>query len=454
MANATDFIASVYDTLATSFNMSAAPDNLFLQMAWPGISISPEDCKDSEGKYNANLAEELFSSLANIVPIMNKSKYENSAYTIDDIYEIIISSARPNGVPDANLETNPLYKLFADAQYEFLLSEKGSSKDPMDTYHKSIATPSNWYDEVATSFWTSINIQSSQVKPVSSNPFFVKYNGLKLLDAGVIKLKNKPSNAALLSTSLSQTVGKQKLFLEKNFKTNTFTTKSSLLNASSKIVLDKMKTASLARASVLLNNSFKNKLIATNLKNAVKRPIPISTFEKNNKVWSTLKVQNINTDKLMVKPNVFSAKQAIFLNDLLIKDLPTETSVGTDGFSISFKFCRVNIDRPWLNLALLSTKNWNIYGTNSGEYSNGSSENNIGIFPLLPISFVLISNVFITANWSATDKENLSNAVSFGPFDIRNGSFNQNTLEIKGMQIIGCLSKLTPLLAPTTSPFV
>ena len=88
MANATDFIASVYDTLATSFNMSAAPNNLFLQMAWPGISISPEDCKDASGNYNTNLAEELFSSLANIVPVMDKSKYENSAYTIDDIYDI------------------------------------------------------------------------------------------------------------------------------------------------------------------------------------------------------------------------------------------------------------------------------------------------------------------------------------------------------------------------------
>jgi len=50
-------------------------------------------------------------------------------------------------------------------------------------------------------------------------------------------------------------------------------------------------------------------------------------------------------------------------------------------------------------LALLSTKNWNISGTNIGEYSTGTAENNTGIFPLLPTSFILISNVSITANW-------------------------------------------------------
>ena len=454
MANATDFIASVYDTLATSFNMSAAPDSLFLQMAWPGISISSEDCKDATGKYNANLAEELFSSLANIIPVMNKSKYENSAYSIDDIYDIIISSARPNGVPDAGIETNPLFKLFADAQYEFLISEKGSVKDPMETYHKSIATPSNWYDEAATAYWTSINIQSSQVKPVDSNPLFAKYNGAKLLEGGVIKLKSTPVNAAVLSAALTQTISKQITLESKKTKSNTFTISPNLLKSSSQIVFNKMNTATAARPSLILNNSFKNKLVTTNLKNTVLRPIPTTTFEKNKTVFSSINIQNINVNKLMVKPKIYSAKQAILLNDLLIKDLPTQKSVGSDGFSISFKFCRVNIDRPWLNLALLSSKNWNIYGTNIGEYSTGTADNNLGIFPLLPTSFILISNVAITANWSATDKDNLENAVSFGPFDVRNGSFNQNTLEIKGMQIIGCLSKLTPILAPTASPYV
>jgi len=293
-------------------------------MAWPGISISPEDCKDATGKYNANLAEELFSSLANVVPVMDKSKYENSAYSIDDIYDIIISSARPNGIPDASLETNPLYKLFADAQYEFVLSEKGSIRDPMETYHKSIATPSNWYDDAATAFWTSIKIQSSQVKPANNNPLFVKYNGSKLLEGGVIKMKSTSPTATSFSATLAQTISKQKNLADKKFKPNTFTISPNILNANSKIVFNKMNTATAVRPSVVLNTSFRNKLVNTNLKKTVLRPIPVTTFDKNSKVISSIKMQNINPETLMVKPNIYSAKQAILLNDLLIKDLPTK----------------------------------------------------------------------------------------------------------------------------------
>jgi hypothetical protein len=474
MANATDFIAKVYDTLANTFNMGAASPNLFMQMAWPGIPISTDDCKDVSGQFNVNLAEELFSSLANIAPTLNKSKFENSGFNIDDIYEIIVSSARPNGIPDAELGTNPLYKLFADAQFEYVRSTKGSFKDPNENYHKSNATPSNWYDEAASSFWTTINITSNEIKSTDSNSLFIKRNGLKLIESGVIKTKAILPQVTPINVGLMQTNMNSKVLIDQKFKTASFNTNSNLITANTKILLTKMDTpiakpiaahtavkptvvtnkAVMLNNPAILNNSFKVELIALNIKNVVKRPLPVNTFVKNNKLILNLNEQDINRDRLIVKPNKFTLTQAFFLNDLLIKDLPTKASVNSDGFNISFKFCRVNIERPWLNLALLASKNWNIYGASVGEYSNGLAENNPGIFPLLPTSFILISKVSITANWSTEDKANLTNAVSFGPFDLRNGSFNQNTLEIKGMQIIGCLSKLTPQLAPTTSPLV
>jgi hypothetical protein len=466
MANATDFIAKVYDTLATTFNMGAAPSNLFMQMAWPGIPISIDDCKDTTGQINTNLAEELFSSLANIAPTLNKSRFENSGFNIDDIYEIIISSARPNGVPDTELGINPLYKLFADAQFEYVRGTKGSFKDPNENYHKCNATPSNWYDETASAFWTTVNITSNEIKTASNNSTFIKNNGLKLIESGIIKTKAIHTQLAPINVGLIQTNTNSKVFTDQKFKTANFNTNPNLITANTKTLLTTINTPVVTSTSVMmnksvmlsnpviLNNSFKVDLINLNLKNAVKRPIPTNTFIKNSKLLINLNDQDINKDKLIVKPNKFTLTQSLFLNNLLIKDLPTKASVNSDGFNISFKFCRVNIERPWLNLALLATKNWNIFGANIGEYSNGLAENNPGIFPLLPTSFILISKVLITANWSAEDKVNLSNAVAFGPFDLRNGSFNQNTLEIRGMQIIGCISKLTPQLAPTASPLV
>jgi hypothetical protein len=70
------------------------------------------------------------------------------------------------------------------------------------------------------------------------------------------------------------------------------------------------------------------------------------------------------------------------------------------------------------------------------EYSTVDADKNPGIFPILPVSFIVICDLKITANWSQEDKSNLDNAVSFGSFDIRNRTLNQNTLEVKGLQII------------------
>ena len=134
------------------------------------------------------------------------------------------------------------------------------------------------------------------------------------------------------------------------------------------------------------------------------------------------------------------------LIDLQLRDQPVANS--TDGFSISFKFCRVNIDRPWFKLALLSHKNWSMFNTAVGEYSSGRVDENPGIFPLLPVSFIVIRDLKITANWSSQDQTTMSNAVSFGPFDITDGNMQQNTLQVKGMQIIAWVSRPTPLLPP------
>lgn len=456
MANATDFIASVYNTLANTFNMGGSPPpNIFMQLAWPGIPISTDDCRDISGNYDTYLAEELFSSLANIAPALSKSKFENSAFYIDDLYDIVLSSARPNGVADADLVANPMYKLFAEAQYEFGRFVRGSNVDPLEIYHPCKATPSNWYDEAAASVWTNIKIESNQIKTVDKNDKsspFIKFNGLKLVEGGIMKVKRPMVIAESLNTRLININKSNRIEADNKFKTASFTTTPSLFQLNSAKVFKAMHTTTTDKPSVMLNNSFKDRLIAVNTINKIKRPMPVSSFVKNEKVLNVVKSQDINTEKLVIKPKIFTAKNSIFINDLLIKDLPTQPSVDTDGFSISFNFCRVNIDRPWLNLALLSMPGWNIYGSTQGQYSTGSAENNPGIFPMVTTSFILVSNVVITANWSAPDKANIGNAVSFGPFDLRNSTFNQNKLEIKGMQIIGCFSKLTPILAPTASP--
>ena len=158
------------------------------------------------------------------------------------------------------------------------------------------------------------------------------------------------------------------------------------------------------------------------------------------------------------KYNVVPAKNLAINKQLLINSLLNNqlvsTPVGstTEGFEISFRFCVVNINRGWYKAALLNNKNWYLAGSKAGGYSKGTIENNLGMFPLLPTAFIAIRDLRITAKWDHQDLSNAAQAKSFGPFDLRDGSFSNNSLEAKGLQIIAWLTQLNPILPPLSDP--
>ncbi len=453
MANATDFIASVYDLLAKTFNFNNAPGKTFLQMAWPGIPIVAEDFKDATGKYDRHLAEEAFSALANVAPAFNKMNYENSGFEIDDLYEIMIASARPSGIPAAELQANPLYKLFSDAQFEFFNSKKGSIRDPNVFYYPYKATPSNWYEEPASTFWTSVEIKSTEVKPATKDSFFIKNKGEALIAKGVWKVKTKTASDADIKAGLLQHLQLNKTSLVKTFPLTNSTATPNVLNSyADKIITTNKAPFKINTPQAVLSNDFKLNFSKAILSNN-KKLVPANTFDKNAGLLNSIKSSQINKEKMLVIPRSMNVKQSLFVNKLLMQGLATRpASATTTGYSISFRFCRVNIDCDWMKLALLSNPNWYMVGYPAGEYSNNSTDNNPGMFPMVPVSFIVVSGLKITANWSTEDKNTIQNAASFGPFDIRNGTLNQNTLEIKGMQVIAWFSKVTPVLAPVASP--
>jgi hypothetical protein len=440
MSNQIDFISTIYDTLAKTLSIDAK--STFMQMAWPGYSLSPADFKLSNGlnePYDSELAQEVFSSIANIVPTFNRTQFENSGYEVDDIYEILLASAIPIDATQGTLEVNPLNRLFSDAQFELLQARRGSKIDPGIFYYPCKATPTNWYDEAATKSWPTINIKSTDVKPFDpNNSSFGKVGGQSLVNQGVWRLKSdKIDNAAMQNSLQQQAEQRSRVIITAP------ATKTPIES------LSKIKPLDVAVAATL----------------PVKNPTNLD-FTRNSSIFTTKRTpSNIlassatknNLAKVTVNQNTFdiqgvnnlSMADEIFIKDLIYQQLPTRpVSDETSGLSISFKFCRVNIDRKWLKLALLSTRNWYMFNTLIGEYSTGNSDINPGIFPLLPVSFIAICDLKITANWSKTDLVNIDQAVSFGPFDVRNRTLNQNTLEIQGLQIIAWISKLTPSLPP------
>lgn len=451
MANSIDFISSVYDLLAKTFAIDSSQSDHFLQMAWPGLTISPADFKppnQPNGPYDPDIAERTFSSIANIIPTFDKIRFENSGFEVDDLYELLIAGAIPVGADPNNIDKNPLYKLFSDANFEFINSKKGSKIDANDFYYPCIATPINWYDENASSFWPSINISSGDIKPATSQSLFIKFGGNSIIDKGLWKIKPSLIDEVAFKTKLSQALSTKVTSL--NLKP---ITKNEIAKPLEFHLASTIKTANISSSDT---NKMRTSAFISNLNSArtsqlfTNKMLPTNIFSLD-KTKAIINNSKLNKSKLTLDlPKSGLLGDTMIINSFLNQNLDSKpVSNTTNGFSISFKFCRVNISRPWLKLGLLNTKNWYMFGTNIGEYSTGDAVNNPGMFPFLPNSFIVISNLKISANWSQEDKTNFSNSTSFGPFDIRNSSFSQNTIEAKGMQVIGWISKLMPILPPS-----
>jgi hypothetical protein len=461
MTSTTDFIGTVYDTLAKLLNIEATSRSVIMQMAWPGYSLNPADFKPADapkGPYDSEVAVETFSSIANIAPALNGTMFENSGYEIDDIYEILIASAIPVGATAETLATNPLNRLFSDAQYELMQARRGSKNDPNVFYYPCVATPNNWYDETASQFWPTIAIKSTDIKPLDpTTSVSAKLGIVGLVDRGVWKLKPEVVNEAVLKKDLQQVVTSKGAILNSRFiAANTSPPIVKPLNVSIAAATTKTLATSEGFAPVADPNLTRTAIFVANLATVRNgailstKSVPVNTLS-NNSFKTSLQEVSINKQNLAVETGGnLNVAQRFLVNDLIgQKFIVKQPSPETSGFSISFRFCRVNIDRKWFKLALLSTRNWYMYGTPANEYSTGTVDNNSGMFPLLPLSFIVISDLKITANWSKDDRVNLEKAISFGPFDVRNSTINQNTLEVKGLQIIAWISKLMPPLPPT-----
>lgn len=99
----------------------------------------------------------------------------------------------------------------------------------------------------------------------------------------------------------------------------------------------------------------------------------------------------------------------------------------TSNLTISFRFCRVDIRRPWLNVILLEMKGWKINGQPAGILSNGQSIDNLGSFPLLPSSFIVARDLVISGTEDNSGVEYYS---------------------AKGLQILAFINRVIPFIPP------
>ena len=355
------------------------------------------------------------------------------------------------GGDPSNMAANPAYKLFSDAQYELMQAQRGSLRDPSVMYLPCKATPVDWYSEAAAQYWPTLSISSTQVRPANPTSPFMLRGGKQLIDKGLLQtipphrdaptikqqlqsqLKARISHPAPLRTTLPM-LSMRPLEI---VRARTLASPPVGRSTSRPLSIHDNEVAR-RRVTLAADPAFKKTL----------RPSPLASRV------ASLDRLSIDAGKLDLLPNkAVALKDKLLLRDLLSEQLtPVPISNATDGFSISFKYCMVNLTRSWLKLALLNTKNWYLYGTQSGDYSQGRLDNNPGMFPMLPTAFIAIRDLVIKANWSQTDLQAVKQAKFLGPFDIGNGTINQNTITAKGLQIVAWQSRLTPILPPLSSP--
>jgi len=140
----------------------------------------------------------------------------------------------------------------------------------------------------------------------------------------------------------------------------------------------------------------------------------------------------------------------------------------TQSLKVSFKFARIDITRPWLNMLLFSIKGWNLgKACSKNGLSNGTKTQPLDTpFPLLPTSFIAVRDLKITADWGHQDSSLVSSKIStqascgWGPFAISgsyahgstdkkfNASFDGRTISNDGLQIIGWVNTIVPACPP------
>jgi hypothetical protein len=129
-------------------------------------------------------------------------------------------------------------------------------------------------------------------------------------------------------------------------------------------------------------------------------------------------------------------------------------AVTSHTIQLTFKYCLMSVDRPWLSQAFLSLPNWQVTGYQAGAFSTGTAQNNPGFFPALPVVFLAIKDLQITADWTESDVSAARQSAALGPFSLLGRTIDDKspTLSCNGLQIIGWICQIMPDLPPNDSP--
>ncbi|MEH2419990.1 MAG: hypothetical protein V7K48_03295 [Nostoc sp.] len=449
MQNVFDYFLSLYHQ-----NSGTPTGDSILAFQPIGTHITPNMFKlnPTATTFSANLAVEQFSSLTNVVPAISADTFQRTFKTVEQSYDFLLEGSFPS--PSGDNEDLTVFSNFkAQAKKSFDEMKTGSILEPLTQFHPAYATPTDWYDISSDANWTTYNTESStsesqthvfqadwrwQVLPADLAPILLHREVIdRISTVNVADLKDVVVNPDTSQIDMSKVILKPELErrLGDVLKVDLSSGIGQVLKA--ELPLSRLSIAPMAEATSLMGNVGQRIDISSRIPIVIRVDDPIKWRPK--------------LDQVELVPISSPIIQAARLQELLKQS--TQQTVSSTNLKMSFKYCLVQIDRPWISQAYLQTKHWYLPSHQSGAFSTGTFSNTGVVFPVIPIALILIKDLQIT-DWEESETDVVERSAGFGPFSFIGRTVDQNTkiLTSEGAQVIGWVSQVMPLLPPDADP--
>jgi len=372
-----------------------------------------------------NNPEEEFSDLVNRIPVVIEEEINLNflSNNIDVTYEQVLSALpfvpEKFDVKERESIKEGFIKILAKAKRNYNENySRVRGGGIADTYRLSKASPLNWVNK-DNNIWETQKFELKE-KDLNTNK--------KTQDIQVLKMRmnDKQLGKVMPIFKMSKTITKKR--------------RKAYLNKFKPIFLSKSikKNSNKESHSKFLHRDNSAKM--TPLKSTSQNLKPLKRGVKSVKYNKTALGMTFSAQYAKLKLN-----EKIVVKDYIKKHSPSKPIL-TNGINISFDYCVIKIQREWLSEGMCNiNKSWYIPGMKKGALNNPE----IGSFTHLPIAFVAVKSLKITANWLDIDKNKLQNVTSFGPFDVKHQTINEKaSLTREGIQIIGWMLQKMPVLPP------
>ena len=434
------------DFFTEKYADSIGNTNFYIAFEDCGFHLSQESFNDDISKqYSKNVEiEQLSHDCDYALPIGDTILGHSS--TISGSIELLRDTIKFNDkLNSGGLED--LLAVFGNARTKLsgLLVSSASTVDGRSSFYRCNLNPDSFLDDTDGSIWTPYTENWSF--PSTPQPDGNPGSTWKIRPDLLLNLHQLSKSEATPSVEPQPNTKPQPdsgIFKKGGWLSNVLNTTATVVGITAIEDVASTKVQPLLVKKPLMGILANNFLISNNLNIG-----DITSVGPDNPLVKTLLSANLTHRDILVQRFMVS-------NDSGNKqDSPVQTST----VNISFKYCIVNILRPWFYREILDiSQTWYCTGLSEGFFSTGmhTSDNN-GKLPSIPVSMIMIKDLSISATFNAGDWEKAKSAIALDSLNIAEADFkdlgdNKHLIESKGVQIIGWICEYLPKFPVISDP--